>query len=150
MTTRRHAHSRRSAPRGLTLLGRKRAVPAAPGRARLETFENRHPRRRYDIHFECPEFTSLCPVTGQPDFGVIRIDYAPARRCLESKSLKLYLHAYRNAALFYEDAVNRILADLVSACRPRQARVTGIFNARGGIGMTVTAAYPPPRRGLPG
>lgn len=131
---------------GLTLLGRKIGhFPASPDEARLEAFENKYPRRDYWIHFECPEFTSLCPITGQPDFGIIMIDYIPNRRCLESKSLKLYLFSFRNFGTFYEEAVNRILDDLVKACRPRKARVTGKFNPRGGIALTVTAGYPPPR-----
>jgi 7-cyano-7-deazaguanine reductase len=130
----------------LTWLGRKtRGFPAAPDRACLETFANQYPRRDYTIHLVCPEFTALCPLTGQPDFGVITIDYVPERRCLESKSLKLYLFSYRNWGTFYESAVNRILDDLVQACRPRKATVSGTFTPRGGIAITVTAAYPPPR-----
>jgi len=131
----------------LTLLGRKTvSFPTQPGQARLETFCNKYPQRNYGIHIECPEFTSLCPITGQPDFGVIAIDYAPDRHCIESKSLKLYLHSFRNIGTFYEEVVNRILDDLVKACRPRKAKVTGTFNPRGGIAITVTAEYPPPRR----
>lgn len=138
---------RRTVHRQLTLLGRAVGrIPAAPERARLETFINRYSRRDYDIHLDCPEFTSLCPITGQPDFGRIAIDYAPARRCIESKSLKLYLGAFRGVGAFYEETVNRILDDLVKSCRPRRARVIGVFNPRGGIAITVTAAYPPPRR----
>ncbi len=132
--------------RGLTLLGRSRPVPAAPEQARLESFANPYPRRKYEVRCECPEFTSLCPITGQPDFGGITIVYLPGRRCLESKALKLYLAAFRNCGIFYEEAVNRILDDVVRACRPRQARVTGVFNPRGGIAITVAAEYPPPRR----
>lgn len=130
----------------LTLLGRKvKRPPVSPDEARLETFDNAYPRRKYWIHFLCPEFTALCPITGQPDFGVITLDYVPNRCCLESKSLKLYLFSFRNVGTFHEEAVNRILDDVVKACRPRQARVTGKFNPRGGIALTVTAEYPPPR-----
>ncbi|MBU4198742.1 MAG: preQ(1) synthase [Verrucomicrobia bacterium] len=136
-----------SQPKGLTLLGRKsNPCPASPDDARLETFKNAYPRRNYWIHCDCPEFTSLCPITGQPDFGVITIEYIPDRRCIESKSLKLYLFSFRNFGTFYEAAVNRILDDLVKACQPRKACVTGKFSPRGGIAMTVTANYPPPRQ----
>jgi 7-cyano-7-deazaguanine reductase len=132
--------------RGISLLGRNvRECPVSPDKARLESFENKYPRRNYWIHLECPEFTALCPITRQPDFGVITIDYIPGRRCLESKSLKLYLFSFRNIGAFHEEAVNRILDDLVKTCRPRQARVTGKFNPRGGITIAVTAEYPPPR-----
>ncbi len=117
-------------------------LPDTPGKARLETFPNPNPQRPYHICFDCPEFTSICPITGQPDFGVIEIDYVPHRVCLESKSLKLYLGSFRNYGAFHEAVVNRILDDLAAACRPRQARVTGRFNRRGGIAITVTADYP--------
>ena len=141
-----HQSGGHSKPKGLTLLGRKiNPGPASPAKARLETFKNTYPRRDYWIHCDCPEFTSLCPITGQPDFGVITIEYIPDRRCIESKSLKLYLFSFRNFGTFYEAAVNRILDDLVKACQPRKARVTGKFSPRGGIAMTVTADYPPPR-----
>ncbi|MBI3986607.1 MAG: NADPH-dependent 7-cyano-7-deazaguanine reductase QueF [Lentisphaerae bacterium] len=127
----------------LTLLNRgERRYPDSPDRARLETFPNPQPRRDYWIRFDCPEFTALCPVTAQPDFGRLEIDYSPRRRCVESKSLKLYLFSFRNQGVFHEAVVNRILDDLVGACRPRKARVTGRFNARGGIAITVTAEYP--------
>lgn len=131
----------------LTLLRRSRTrYPAGPAPARLEVFANAYPRRPYWVQFNCPEFTALCPVTGQPDFGAIRIEYIPARWCLESKSLKLYLFAFRACGTFHEEAVNRILDDVVRVCRPRQARVIGTFNPRGGIAITVTAEYPA-RRG---
>ncbi len=130
-------------PARLSILGRKVArLPDSPAAASLETFPNAYPKRAYWIHFECPEFTSLCPITAQPDFGVITIDYIPGRRCLESKSLKLYLFSFRNYGIFHEAAVNRILDDLLQACRPRQARVLGKFNVRGGISISVTAEYP--------
>lgn len=131
----------------LTLLRRSRTrYPSAPSQARLEVFTNAYPRRPYQVRFECPEFTSICPLTGQPDFGVVRIEYIPARWCLESKALKLYLFAFRTYGTFHEEAVNRILDDVVRVCRPRQARVIGTFNPRGGITITVTAEYPA-RRG---
>jgi len=127
----------------LTLLQRSRQpYPTDPGRTLLETFANPHPGRDYVVRFDCPEFTSMCPVTGQPDFGRIVIEYVPNRRCVESKALKLYLGAYRMHGAFAEAIVNRILNDLVAACRPRRAIVTGDFAPRGGIALRVTAAYP--------
>ena len=119
----------------------------------LEVFPNPHPNRDYEILMECPEFTSLCPVGGietdaaelaqlkggAPDFGTIRITYIPDRECLELKTLKLYLWSFRNDGIFYERAVNRILDDLSSRCRPRFMEVVGDFNTRGGIKSIVTA-----------
>jgi 7-cyano-7-deazaguanine reductase len=102
--------------------------------------------REYEITFDCPEFTALCPITGQPDFGRIEIRYVPDRECLESKSLKLYLFAFRNQGTFHEAVVNRILDDVVKAIRPRKAVVLGDFNARGGIALRVEATFPGPRR----
>lgn len=129
----------------LTLLKRGATrYPAHPARARLEAFANSHPERDYWIEFDCPEFTAICPITGQPDFGHIRIRYVPDKRCLESKSLKLYLFAYRNHGAFHEDVVNRILDDVVKAIAPRRAVVKGEFRPRGGIAITVEAAYPDP------
>ena len=107
----------------------------------IETFPNPHPRRDYVIRHVAPEFTSVCPKTGQPDFGTIEIEYVADRRCVELKSLKLYLQGYRNRGVFYEDAVNRILDDLVAACRPRRMTVTGRFRPRGGIRSVVTVSY---------
>jgi 7-cyano-7-deazaguanine reductase len=107
----------------------------------LETFENPAPQRDYQIHIDCPEFTSVCPRTGQPDFGTITVVYTPDKLCIELKSLKLYLQAYRNDGIFYEAAVNKILDDLVAACRPRQMTLTGRFTPRGGITTTVTVPY---------
>lgn len=128
---------------GLTLLRRSiQRYPASPDKARLETFANAHPGREYWIHIECPEFTALCPVTGQPDFALITIDYIPDKLCLESKSLKFYMHSYRNAGAFHEEVVNRVLDDMVKACRPRRMKVVGKFNSRGGIAITVSAEYP--------
>jgi 7-cyano-7-deazaguanine reductase len=109
----------------------------------LETFANPHPERDYLIEMECPEFTSLCPKTGQPDFGTIRIRYVPDQRCIELKSLKLYLWSYRERGVFYEAAINGILDDLVAACAPRTMTVVGDFSVRGGIRTVVTVAYPP-------
>jgi 7-cyano-7-deazaguanine reductase len=117
------------------------------GMARLETFTNRHPGRDYLVQHTCPEFTSVCPKTGQPDFGTIRVSYVPDRRCVELKSLKLYLQSYRSKGIFYEDVVNVILDDLVSAMRPRRLTVEGDFSVRGGISSVVTASYEAPVRG---
>jgi 7-cyano-7-deazaguanine reductase len=117
------------------------------GMARLETFTNRHPDRDYVVQHTCPEFTSVCPKTGQPDFGTIRITYVPDRLCVELKSLKLYLQAYRSKGIFYEDVINVILDDLVTATRPRRLTVEGDFRARGGISSVVTATYEAPSRG---
>jgi len=127
----------------LTLLGKSRtAIPDSPDKARLEAFDNQHPDRDYWVTFDCPEFTSLCPITGQPDFGHMVIRYIPNRLCLESKSLKLYLFSYRNHGTFHEVAVNRVLDDIVRAIRPRRAVVQGTFRPRGGIAITVEASYP--------
>jgi 7-cyano-7-deazaguanine reductase len=108
----------------------------------VETFPNPEPRREFTIEFAVPEYTALCPKTGQPDFGTIRIRYAPAKACLEMKSLKLYFHGYRNRGVFYEAAVNAILDDLVASCRPRWMEVVGEFAARGGMTATVTVRWP--------
>jgi 7-cyano-7-deazaguanine reductase len=107
----------------------------------LETFPNPRPERDYEIAIECPEFTSMCPKTGLPDFGTIRIRYTPGDACVELKSLKYYLLQFRNQGIFYEAATNRILDDLVAACRPRRMTVVGDFTARGGISTAVTADY---------
>jgi len=114
--------------------------------ADIETFPNRHPGRDYTIRHTCPEFTSVCPKTGQPDFGTITVTYVPDRLCVELKSLKLYLQAYRNQGIFYEAVTNVILDDLVAAVAPRRMEVTGDFNVRGGISSVVTATYETPRR----
>ena len=107
----------------------------------LETFPNPRPERDYEIEIRCPEFTSMCPKTGLPDFGTISIRYVPDAACVELKSLKYYLMSYRNEGIFYEAATNRILDDLVAACQPRRITVTGDFTARGGITTTVTARH---------
>src|SRR5512145_206999 len=117
------------------------------GMAALETFPNRHPGRDYTIRHVCPEFTSMCPKTGQPDFGTITITYVADRLCVELKSLKLYLQAYRTQGIFYEAVVNVILDDLVAALGPRRMEVTGELNVRGGTSWVVTATYEAPRRG---
>jgi len=106
----------------------------------IETFSNQFPD--YEIRIEIPEFTSICPKTGLPDFGVITILYVPADSCLELKSLKMYILAYRDLGIFYENAVNRILDDVVAACRPKKATVTGEFSPRGGMKSKVEAHYP--------
>jgi 7-cyano-7-deazaguanine reductase len=110
----------------------------------LETFTNPHPQRDFEIAMECPEFTCICPRTGQPDFATIRIRYVPADLCVELKSLKLYLWSYRDEGAFHEAVINRILDDLVEACRPKTMTVVGDFNVRGGIHTTVTAEYKAP------
>ena len=107
----------------------------------LEVFANPHPDRDYTIEMECPEFTSICPVTGQPDFGTIRIRYVPDQQCIELKSLKLYLWSYRQEGAFHEAVTNNILDDLVAACAPRQMTVVGDFNVRGGITTVLTAEF---------
>lgn len=107
----------------------------------LETFENRHPENDYFVKFLCPEFTSLCPITGQPDFAEIRINYIPDRRMVESKSLKLYLFSFRNHGDFHEDCVNIIMKDLVKLMDPRYIEVLGVFVPRGGIAIHPFANY---------
>ena len=127
---------------GLSQLGRKTPLPSSPDPATLETFPNAYPRREYWVRFDCPEFTSICPVTGQPDFAKIMIEYIPGKLCVESKSLKLYLGSFRNQGAFAEAIVNRMLDDVVKACKPRRAIVTGDFTARGGIAIRVIATHP--------
>ncbi len=107
----------------------------------LETFPNPRPERDYEIAISCPEFTSVCPKTGLPDFGEIRITYVPAERCVELKSLKYYLIEFRNRGAFYESVTNQILDDLVSLLQPRQMTVVGDFSVRGGIKTIVTARH---------
>jgi 7-cyano-7-deazaguanine reductase len=126
----------------LTLLGERAGkLPQSPQEAKLESFKNEYPSREYTIQFVCPEFTSLCPKTGQPDFATVYINYVPNKRCIESKSLKLYLASFRNYGVFHEHVTNKILDDIVKACRPRRAEVIGRFNVRGGISINVTARY---------
>jgi len=126
----------------LTLLGKPVSrYPNAPSAKTIETFENQYANRRYLIKFECADFTSLCPVTGQPDFAKITIEYVPGDRCIETKSLKFYLASYRNTPSFNEEIVNRILDDVVAACSPQEALVYGEFAARGGISLSAEAEY---------
>jgi 7-cyano-7-deazaguanine reductase len=107
----------------------------------LETFENQFPQRAYTIEIVCPEFTSVCPKTGQPDFGTLTLSYVPAARCVELKSLKLYLQLFRNEGIFYEHATNRILDDLVAVVQPRSMTLVAEFTPRGGITTKVTARF---------
>jgi 7-cyano-7-deazaguanine reductase len=116
-------------------------VPTEPSRE-LETIPNPKPERDYEIRMECPEFTCLCPRTGQPDFATIRITYVPDRSCVELKSLKLYLWSFRDEGHFHEAVTNRILDDLVAALEPRRMEVCADFYVRGGIHTVVTAGYP--------
>ena len=115
-------------------------MPTKPSKS-LEVFPNPNPDRDYEIQFECPEFTCLCPRTGQPDFATIRIRYIPDGLCVELKSLKLYLWSYRNVGAFHEKVTNQILDDLVKATKPRSMRVEGDFFVRGGIHTTVAVTY---------
>ena len=110
----------------------------------LETFPNPKPDREYEISICCPEFTSVCPKTGMPDFGEIRINYIPNKLCIELKALKYYLVGFRDQGIYYESVTNTILDDLVDACAPRRMTVTGAFSARGGITAQVTATYEQP------
>ena len=126
----------------LTLLAAsEKRYPKHPGEAKLECFDNLYSDRDYVIEFDCPEYTSLCPVTGQPDFGHIVLRYIPDQLCVESKSLKLYLFSFRNTNTFHEESVNTILDAVVKACNPRAAEVVGEFRPRGGIAIHVTARY---------
>ncbi len=109
--------------------------------AAIATFPNHRPDRNYEISIRCPEFTSICPKTGLPDFGEIRITYVPDQHCIELKALKYYLIEYRNRGIFYEAATNQILDDLVAACHPRRMTIVGDFLVRGGITTSVTASY---------
>ena len=115
-------------------------MPSRPSRT-LETFPNPAPERDYRIHMEIPEFTCVCPMTGQPDFATLTLDYVADRRCVELKSLKLYVWSYRNEGTFHEAVTNRILDDLVRATRPRYMRLEAKFNVRGGITTTVIAEH---------
>jgi 7-cyano-7-deazaguanine reductase len=129
--------------RSLTLLGRSESrLPAHPDEAKLETFANCRPGRRYWITLDCPEFSSLCPVTGQPDTACLTIRYVPADCCVETKSLKYYLASFRNLPAFNEEIVNRILDDLVKVMEPVEIEVTGEFSPRGGIQLTCVARHP--------
>ncbi|MFH1406856.1 MAG: preQ(1) synthase [Candidatus Omnitrophota bacterium] len=108
---------------------------------KIEVWGNKYADKNYQIHLEIPEFTCFCPKTGLPDFALINVWYAPRKNCVELKSFKYYINAYRDIGIFHEHAVNRILEDFVSACKPRWVKIEGIFNARGGIKTTVVAEY---------
>jgi 7-cyano-7-deazaguanine reductase len=107
----------------------------------IEVVDNQYPEKEYTVNIEFPEFTCVCPKTGLPDFATIRIEYIPARKLVELKSLKMYFISYRNVGAFHEHVVNKILDDFVAACQPRKAKIIGEFNVRGGIKTTVTAEY---------
>lgn len=127
----------------LKLLGKSGArFPSSPEQKTLEVFPNRSAGRTYWITFECTEFTSLCPVTGQPDFATLRIRYVPDRLCVETKSLKFYLSSYRSTPSFGEDVANRIMDDLMAVLEPRQLHVRADFSPRGGIGLSIDAVFP--------
>ena len=121
----------------LTILGGEKGIP---GR-RLETFPNHHPEREYWVTMHTEEFTCVCPLTGQPDFAKLKIHYVPDKRVLESKSLKLYLHSFRNEGTFHEHVVNVIFDDIVRALAPRSCKVTADFAVRGGIGISIEAEF---------
>lgn len=126
---------------GLKELGKKSEYEFCYAPDVLETFENRHRDNDYWVRFNCPEFTSLCPITGQPDFAEIRISYIPDERMVESKSLKLYLFSFRNHGDFHEDCVNTIMKDLIKLMNPKYIEVTGLFTPRGGISIHPYANY---------
>jgi 7-cyano-7-deazaguanine reductase len=130
-------------------LGKKSILSGAQlddPRSILDAFDNPRPERDYEIEFVFPEFTSVCPVTGQPDFATITVRYVPNKRCVEMKSLKLYFFSYRNRGIFYEGVVNTILDDLVHLLKPRRMTVIGAFAVRGGTAGTVTASYDAKRK----
>lgn len=129
---------------GLTLLGKQTNYRQSYAPDVLETFENKHPEHDYWVRFNCPEFTALCPITGQPDFAEIRISYIPAQRMVESKSLKLYLFSFRNNGAFHEDCVNIIMNDLIALMQPKYIEVQGKFLPRGGISIWPYANYGQP------
>ena len=125
----------------LNYLGKTTEYPDHPDKAKLDTFPNPAPGRNYQISLDCPEFTTLCPITGQPDFAHIVINYIPNEKCVESKALKLYLFAFRNIGSFHEAVTNKILDDLVAATAPKWMEVIGNFNMRGGIAIKVSATH---------
>ena len=120
---------------GLQALGKKTEYRSTYAPEVLEAFQNKHPENDYWVRFNCPEFTSLCPITGQPDFAEIRINYMPGEKMVESKSLKLYLFSFRNHGDFHEDCINKIMKDLIALMNPKYIEVTGIFTPRGGISI---------------
>ena len=132
-------------PESLKALGHKTEYSQDYAPQVLETFENQHPENDYWVRFNCPEFTTLCPITGQPDFAEIRISYVPDVRMVESKSLKLYLFSFRSHGDFHEDVVNVIMKDLIKLMDPKYIEVTGLFTPRGGISI-----YPYANYGRPG
>jgi 7-cyano-7-deazaguanine reductase len=122
----------------------KTVMPAntdPPSRDQLESFANPNPGRDYTIEIDCPEFTSVCPITGQPDFGTITFTYVPDQLCVELKSLKLYLQRFRNQGIFYEAVTNRLLDDFVAQIQPRRCTVVGAFTPRGGITSKIVCQY---------
>jgi 7-cyano-7-deazaguanine reductase len=130
-------------PSDLTLLGHsENRLPSNPDEAALETFPNCRPGRRFWINLDCPEFSSLCPVTGQPDTAHIVIRYMPRERCVETKSLKFYMASFRNLPAFNEEIINRVMDDLITVMDPMEIVVTGKFSARGGIQLTCEARHP--------
>ena len=120
---------------GLKALGKKTEYRSTYAPEVLEAFQNKHPENDYWVRFNCPEFTSLCPITGQPDFAEIHINYMPGEKMVESKSLKLYLFSFRNHGDFHEDCINKIMKDLIALMNPKYIEVTGIFTPRGGISI---------------
>ena len=133
--------NKKRADEGLIALGNKTKYSTDYDPDVLESFENQHPDNDYWVRFNCPEFTTLCPITGQPDFGEIRISYIPGQRMVESKSLKLYLFSFRNHGNFHEDCVNIIMKDLIRLMDPKYIEVTGFFVPRGGISIHPYANY---------
>jgi len=129
-------------PSKFALLGQNQALPDKLSREILDTFPNHNAKRNYWIKLDCQDFSSLCPVTGQPDFARIKIEYIPGEICVETKSLKYYLAAFRNERAFNEEIVNRIADDLMETCQPRKLFVQGAFASRGGISLTVEANFP--------
>jgi 7-cyano-7-deazaguanine reductase len=125
----------------LRLLGKASALPTEPSLQILDSFPNSHPGRDYTIFLATEDFSSVCPVTGQPDYAEITIQYVPAARCIETKSLKYYLASFRNTPAFNEQIVNRILEDLVSVCSPKSMTVRGAFASRGGLSLTIEATH---------
>jgi len=135
-------------PEGLTQLGRPTRLPASPEKAKLETVTNPHPGVVYAVRFTCPEFTALCPLTGQPDFAHLVIDYVPQEALIESKSLKLFLGAFRNHGAFHEDCTLTIASRLITAIAPKWLRIGGYWYPRGGIPIDVFYQTGEPPSGL--
>lgn len=140
--------ARTKAHPSLTQLGRRAALPASPAAARLKTVPNPRPRRRYLVRFTCPEFTALCPVTGQPDFAHLVVDYVPRTALVESKSLKLFLHAFRNHGAFHEECTLMVAEKILAAAEPRWLRIAGYWYPRGGIPIDVFYQSGEPPKGV--